>query len=417
MTISRYISRLAIVLLYIGLTAVPAQAGIWDSIADAATKSIEKNVKKTTHDTVDGAFNTAKDAVKCAITDQTCIKRAGQQGHPVLVTDANGNVVKQIPAGAGGVGPVDANYDFEPGERTLFADDFSRAIVGNFPRNLEFQGGTLDVVALQSGRALRAKTKGAFDIQLPETLSKRFTIEFEAYTSEFVNDFRVEIINSEGKPAGTHYIQLDGYHGSGVAAYKRGGIASLQTEKVINKRMVPIEVMVDDSYVKVYVNKTRVANIPNANLGRSDTLRFRFSDVRKKPIYIADIRIASGGRDMYGALAADGRVAVHDILFDSGRATINPASARSLAKIGEMLKQHPELELMIEGHTDNQGEFDHNMQLSNGRAAAVKTYLSEKLDIAADRLRTMGLGSTQPVADNDTADGRHQNRRVELVKI
>ena len=72
---------------------------------------------------------------------------------------------------------------------------------------------------------------------------------------------------------------------------------------------------------------------------------------------------------------------------------------------------------MVEGHTDDQGDFDYNMTLSGERAAAVKAYLVEQFGIDGNRLRTMGLGPTQPVADNGTDEGMQENRRVELVKI
>lgn len=121
--------------------------------------------------------------------------------------------------------------------------------------------------------------------------------------------------------------------------------------------------------------------------------------------------------DLYDVLEAKGRIAVRDILFDTGEATIKPESEAALSKIGTMLQQHADLSMLIEGHTDNPGGFDMNMELSSGRAAAVKAYLVETYEIDGTRLRTMGLGSTQPVAGNDTPEGQQQNRRVELVRL
>jgi outer membrane protein OmpA-like peptidoglycan-associated protein len=137
----------------------------------------------------------------------------------------------------------------------------------------------------------------------------------------------------------------------------------------------------------------------------------------ERPILIGPIRVAGGGRDLYDALAADGRVAVHDILFDVDQATIKPASAEVLNRIGTMLTEHAEMSLMIEGHTDSTGDFDHNMDLSQRRAEAVKQWLVAHHAIADTRLRSMGLGSTQPKESNDTEEGQRQNRRVELVKV
>ena len=85
--------------------------------------------------------------------------------------------------------------------------------------------------------------------------------------------------------------------------------------------------------------------------------------------------------------------------------------------IGDMLKQHADLKLTIEGHTDNTGAAAANKTLSDKRAAAVKAYLTSSFGIDAKRLGSAGMGDTKPAAPNTTQEGRQQNRRVELVKM
>lgn len=136
-----------------------------------------------------------------------------------------------------------------------------------------------------------------------------------------------------------------------------------------------------------------------------------------KPRMIADVRIAAGGRALYDALAADGRVATQGILFDTGSERIRPESTPTLKEIGQMLREHPELRLAIEGHTDNVGQDASNQGLSEKRAAAVKQHLETACGIDAARLEAKGLGASQPVAPNDSPEGRQQNRRVELVRL
>ena len=116
------------------------------------------------------------------------------------------------------------------------------------------------------------------------------------------------------------------------------------------------------------------------------------------------------------ALNATGSVALHNILFDTGKATIKVESAAALTPIADLLKNDASLKLEIQGHTDNIGAAAANLKLSQDRAAAVKGYLVQKLGSDGARLTTAGLGDTKPVADNKTEDGRGQNRRVELVK-
>jgi outer membrane protein OmpA-like peptidoglycan-associated protein len=111
-----------------------------------------------------------------------------------------------------------------------------------------------------------------------------------------------------------------------------------------------------------------------------------------------------------------GTVALHQIQFDPGKAVITPESVPSLASIGELLQSDATLNIEIRVHTDNFGTPAANLRLSRDRAAAVKSYLVENLGIAPLRLTTAGLGDTKPIASNATADGRAENRRIELVK-
>jgi outer membrane protein OmpA-like peptidoglycan-associated protein len=104
-------------------------------------------------------------------------------------------------------------------------------------------------------------------------------------------------------------------------------------------------------------------------------------------------------------------------LFASGSDQIRPESAPTLKDIGAMLAGHPELKLSIEGHTDNVGVPADNLKLSEARAAAVAAALVRDYGIDAARLRSKGLGSSKPSGLNTTAEGRQNNRRVELVKI
>src|SRR6266540_381103 len=100
------------------------------------------------------------------------------------------------------------------------------------------------------------------------------------------------------------------------------------------------------------------------------------------------------------ALNEKGSVALHNILFDTGKATLKSESAAALAPIGELMKSDATLKLEIQGHTDNVGQAAANLKLSQDRAAAVKTYLVQQLQVPAARLTTAGFGDTKPVADN-----------------
>jgi OOP family OmpA-OmpF porin len=120
--------------------------------------------------------------------------------------------------------------------------------------------------------------------------------------------------------------------------------------------------------------------------------------------------------ELAAALNDKGSVALHNILFDTGKATLKPESAAALAPVGELLKADAALALEIQGHTDNVGQPAANLKLSQDRAAAVKSYLVQTFGIPAGRLTTSGFGDSKPIAANTGEAGRAQNRRVELVK-
>ena len=110
-----------------------------------------------------------------------------------------------------------------------------------------------------------------------------------------------------------------------------------------------------------------------------------------------------------------GTVLVLDnLLFDTGGATLHKGSQRNLDPLVRYMRDHLEREISVEGHTDNVGEKNFNIDLSFRRAEAVKNYLVAS-GIHANRISTRGFGESLPVSSNNTAQGRQQNRRVEIV--
>jgi len=107
-------------------------------------------------------------------------------------------------------------------------------------------------------------------------------------------------------------------------------------------------------------------------------------------------------------------VNMSDVLFDTGSSTLKPGAREKLAKISGILLAHRGLTLQIEGHTDIVGSEEFNQQLSERRADSVRDFLAEE-GVAGSTMTAKGFGKTQPVATNDTPEGRQRNRRVELV--
>jgi outer membrane protein OmpA-like peptidoglycan-associated protein len=107
-------------------------------------------------------------------------------------------------------------------------------------------------------------------------------------------------------------------------------------------------------------------------------------------------------------------VNMSDVLFDTAKHTLRPAAREKLAKVAGIISGHPGLRLAVEGYTDSVGGDDYNQKLSEDRGTAVRDYLTKE-GVVGTSVTSQGFGKSQPVASNDTAAGRQQNRRVELV--
>lgn len=107
-------------------------------------------------------------------------------------------------------------------------------------------------------------------------------------------------------------------------------------------------------------------------------------------------------------------ISLSDVLFDTASSNLKPGAREKLARVSGILVSHEGLKLEVEGHTDSVGSDQYNQELSERRAESVRAYLVDQR-IASASVGAAGLGEGHPVATNDTAAGRQQNRRVELV--
>lgn len=438
---------------------VAAAQGIFGRARDAARRAAEREVERRTERAaeraVEALFDAGEDAIECLFTDPECIASAQESGEDVVLVDddgryvdAEGNPVSEDNAEdaviRGGTAAATAsarpgegawnNYDFVPGARPLFVEDFERDYVGNVPSRIDFHEGLMEVVSEDGNQMLRFSDAGAFSIPLPETLPERFTIEFDIYHGDNWNytvlgtgplvdpDDGYSVFHGDIKNHNAAEFRVGSFFQTGVHSEEGG--SGLVNQDAHEQAMVPVRIAVDGSYVKMYIGEARVANIPNADVQRTDRILWTAAgeigavdDDRVGPVLVDNIRVAAGGREiLYEQLQANGRVATKGILFDTASATLRPESTPTLNDIARMLQQYPDLRLRIEGHTDNTGSADVNMSLSQQRAESVVAYLTGQ-GIDGSRLQAAGMGQTAPVADNATAEGRQQNRRVELVQL
>lgn len=323
------------------------------------------------------------------------------------------------------------NYDFVPGDTILFADDFTGDQDGEFPAHWTLEKGQA-VTNKVAGKASFCITDGNYCHVSPRMktatyLGSAFTIEFDTYCDEN---------NSEqGSPIlYLTYVDKDGNSQDGEIDFDKGdrggggdvslgnfphGLSASMPEAL--KNAYPdswhhCAVICKDNQLKCYVDQYRILTVPNLDCVPT---AFGFEGIGNQthPIVISHVRLASGGNmNRIGKKFTDAKIVTHGITFDIDKSDIKPESMGTLNMIVGVLKANPDLKFEIDGHTDNTGEAAHNLTLSQQRAGAVKTELI-KMGIDGSRLATKGFGDTKPISDNDSAEGRANNRRVEFVRM
>jgi outer membrane protein OmpA-like peptidoglycan-associated protein len=318
------------------------------------------------------------------------------------------------------------NYDFVPGSKVLFYTDFSEDKVGNFARGLRYVGGQLDVIERDGVKMLRSTARSTLLIPVGRKLPQRFTLEIDVLAPKDPC-CGYDLVAFEGgaeMDRGDESVEVNWNTdaatliGSGIGAGNQIKHTEAMQAQVLG-RIAHIRLLMDSGYFKLYTNERRMYNIPELRFRRDSVIRlFVYGNADENiAVFITSIRVAESETDvLYDALSAKGRWATQGILFATGKAELEPESRPVLREIASTLKEHGDLKILIEGHTDNVGAAAANLALSEARAAAVKAALVSQFSVDASRLTTKGFGDTKPAAPNTTATGRAQNRRVEIVK-
>ena len=318
------------------------------------------------------------------------------------------------------------NYDFVPGNKVIFYTDFSEDKVGNFARGVKYRGGSAEIVERNDTKVLRATSTAEFLVPVGKKLPERFTLEVDviAPLSGVMNralsfEGGAEQAGDEKSAWVTWNPQGAWIQGSGLDMNSGGAHVPEAMASAFAGNVTHIRVLMDGAYFKMYANERRMYNIPELAFRRDSVIRMSLGGGEEDgmAVYVTNIRVAESETDvLYDALAAKGRWVTQGILFATGKADVQPESRPVLKEIAATLKQHADLKILIEGHTDNVGSPASNLALSDARAAAVKTALVGAFGVDGSRITTKGLGDTKPSVPNTSSAGRAQNRRVEVVK-
>ena len=332
-----------------------------------------------------------------------------------------------------------SKYDFIPGEKVIFYEDFSQDAVGDFPA-LWNTNGSGEVVTTNQFPGHWMKFIGREAVwtdgllKLPENYTVEFDVipikgeegdamagyEFRIYqcTNEKSYDsgslpgkagFAVQI-EYFGRPNYHTYINSQEGSDLGLSGSKEGD----QFKQNINQKY-HMAIWMQKSRVRLYQEQNKLFDLPKAfPLASVKMDRIRFEG---GAMMVSNIRVAVGAPDMRNKLLTEGKLVSYGIYFDVNKDVVKPESYGTLKEISAVLTENPGVRVKIVGHTDSDGADAANLDLSKRRAESVRNELVKTFGIEASRLESDGMGETQPVAINDTPANKALNRRVEFIKL
>lgn len=348
---------------------------------------------------------------------------------------------------------VYSKFDFVPGEKVIAVEDFSQDAVGDFPARWNTNGsGELVTIEGQEGKWLKF---GPSTIAYPEfvtSLPENFTVEFTlactqpfSFYSTYFTFFFGPVLNpakNYTKWSGYSYDKINGVevalHPQSAGSVGVNGMKSIITldesgAEIINnsaefgefnhetKNVIKISVWRQKTRLRVYVNETKIWDIPKAFNATAlyNFLGFRVEDysMDEDAFFLSNIRVAVGAPDTRHKFLELGKYSTTGIKFDVNSANIKPESYGTLKDFAAVMTENPAVKVKIVGHTDSDGDDASNLALSKKRADAVKTSLNKEFGIDISRFETEGKGESQPAEPNTSVEGKANNRRVEFIKL
>lgn len=431
-------------LAFIGLFMTPtANAQIWKKIQKSAERTVERKLERKTEKETGKMMDSILDPSQKPPSAES---PSNESDHSVnnqsTSSDSNSQTTKTAnKKNLSDDLEVYSKYDFVPGDKVLFYDDFSQDFIGDFPSKWNTNGSG-EVVKLNNvdGNWFELITGNSiFYIPDVKNLPEDYTIEFDIVTQGFSQKtssssyLQISLTDSDAlRKYSDNYIQSSlslcqyntyGIHSTNIFNNKSGGIDSKVAadirEALLNQPHIAIAVT--RNRYRLWVNETKYLDIPRmvTELNVLKHLKFNVIGLKEgeERIFISNLKVADGGEDLRRKLLSEGKISTNGILFDSGSANIKPQSLGIVLQVSQVLLQDENMKLTIVGHTDADGNSDANMTLSKQRAESVKNALVNLYNISPDRLQTDGKGASTPVADNTTPGGKAQNRRVEFIKI
>jgi outer membrane protein OmpA-like peptidoglycan-associated protein len=311
------------------------------------------------------------------------------------------------------------NYDFIPGDRVLFEDDFSGDTDGEFAAHWQLQSGQ-GAVNKMNGQPVLAMTDGNYYRVAPRMKTKTylpdaFTMEFDYFPHASGDSDNVLVYLSRAEDE-NRLIHIGPDVSTEGLDHDLNAPLPGDAERYRGK-WHHIALAFKAGQLKIYIDQTRALVVPSFDNFKPEALVIAGSASADAPAVLTNFRLAAGGgSNLVNQLTTSGRIVTHGILFDVNKSIVKPASMGTINEIVKLMKSDASIKLEVGGHTDSDGDPARNQTLSQARADAVRKVLVDQ-GIDESRLSSKGYGSTKPIDKNDTPEGKANNRRVEFTKV
>lgn len=426
----------AIMVLVFILSSTTGQAQLLKKLGKAAERAaertVERRVEQETSKKTDQALDSVFDKKKKKKDRRKKKKRKKSKNKSEEIDSQESNNMEDTAP----TYDIKRASDFVPGNVVIFKDNFTKDQQGDFPVAWDTNGGG-EITLINSEKWMRLGGRSTYIPMTKETLPENYTVEFDLLTSGL-----------DGKTSSQAFISLLLEDNTGFTKAKDWCVVELSPcqfignqgviEKVENgKRQLRnqvgkdyrntingkshISIAVNKTRMRVWLNENKLIDIPRLVPAKANVFKIAVRGLRdeagKDDVFIANFSLAKTGEDNRSKLITEGRLTTNAILFESGSATLKSESYPTIREIAKVLEDNPNVQIKIIGHTDSDGPEGGNDTLSQKRAEAVKAAMQNAYGIDSVRMQTDGMGERQPIATNNSPQGKAQNRRVEFIKI
>lgn len=422
------VCKLTILAIFVWSISVDAQ--IFDKVKQAVKNKTEQKTDETVNKTVDKTSEKIEEGIT-NIFKKKDKSKTNENASEEKGTKAEKQEKSSL--------QISSKFDFVPGEKVVFYEDFSSTDVGDFPSTFNTNGSG-EVVSNNNfeGKWLKfIDSENSIWTDAILKLPENYTIEFDVipikgeensmggYVFRMIKSINAKSYDTGSIPGkGGFMFKVEYFGKPSYRAYLndyQGSLYNLEGNKedevLFQKenQKYHISIWVQKSRLRLYQDEVKLFDIqkafPDASV-KMDRIRFE-----EGAALISNIRIAVGNPDMRNKLLTEGKLVTYGIYFDVNKDIVKPESIGTLKEIAQVLKENPSVKVKIVGHTDSDGDNDKNLDLSKRRANSVKNELVKTFGLDASKIETDGIGENKPIAPNDTSSNKALNRRVEFIKL